>query len=409
MMGSIGLEPAMTKTPVYILFFLIFVMVSSGVGWGQGVITLPRTGQTKCYGPAGKEIACAGTGQDGELQAGIEWPDPRFTVDGDCVIDHLTGLMWAKNANLPGGARTWQGALDFVGSINAGAGLCGYQDWRLPNVNELESFLNSNRAATAPWLITQGFSDVKSYWYWSSTSYDDTNSGWIVDIVNGFVDFYNQRNTSFVWPVRSGQLNDPDPGLPANVWKTGQTISYAAGDDGDLDRGVAWPTQRFTDHGDGTVTDNLTGLMWAKNANLPHGYKTWQEALDYIKSVNNGAGLASYDDWRLPNRKELFSLINRSKEDPGNPALPAGYPFESVQSNSYWSSTSHVFKTNYAWVVKVWSGYMHFRSKSSKYCVWPVRSGQGSFDDYPDILTYLRRHLFQQLKIPFNDPEIQRQ
>jgi len=91
--------------------------------WGQGVITLPQTGQTKCYDAGGTEIPCAGTGQDGEWQMGVAWPEPRFTVSGDCVTDNLTGLMWAKNGNLPGGTRPWQGALDY-GEGNWGLQCC---------------------------------------------------------------------------------------------------------------------------------------------------------------------------------------------------------------------------------------------------------------------------------------------
>ena len=78
-------------------------------------INLPQTGQTKCYDSSGTEINCAGTGQDGEFQVGVDWPDPRFTVNGDCVTDNLTGLMWAKNGNLPNGFKSWQGALDYRG------------------------------------------------------------------------------------------------------------------------------------------------------------------------------------------------------------------------------------------------------------------------------------------------------
>ena len=61
------------------------------------------------------------------------------------------------------------------------------------------------------------------------------------------------------------------------VEKTGQTTSYATGDDGDLEKGLAWPNPRFTDNEDGTVTDNLTGLIWLKNANW-----TWQH---YVASL----------------------------------------------------------------------------------------------------------------------------
>ena len=103
------------------IFFLsiLVVLMIPGLLWGQAV-QLPQTGQTTCYDTVGDVIPCAGTGQDGEIQAGVAWPNPRFSVSGDCVTDNLTGLMWAKNANLPNGARTWQEALDYVASTNSG-------------------------------------------------------------------------------------------------------------------------------------------------------------------------------------------------------------------------------------------------------------------------------------------------
>ena len=144
-------------------------------------INLPQTGQTKCYDSSGIEINCAGTGQDGESQAGVEWPEPRFTVSGDCVTDNLTGLMWAKNGNLPDRKKTWQTALDYVASINNGAGLCGYSDWRLPNVNELESFTD---VGSATWQVnSQGFNNVQSDYYWSSTTMTPyPYNAWVVSI-----------------------------------------------------------------------------------------------------------------------------------------------------------------------------------------------------------------------------------
>jgi hypothetical protein len=69
-------------------------------------ISLPKTGQTTSYAP----------GDDGDLEKGVTWPDPRFIASSDCVTDNLTGLMWAKNANLPSGTKTWQQALDYVNS-----------------------------------------------------------------------------------------------------------------------------------------------------------------------------------------------------------------------------------------------------------------------------------------------------
>ncbi|MBF0342743.1 MAG: DUF1566 domain-containing protein [Nitrospirae bacterium] len=155
--------------------------------------------------------------------------------------------------------------------------------------------------------------------------------------------------------------------------KTGQTTTYATGDDGALQKGVAWPNPRFTDNSDGTVTDNLTGLVWTKDANLPGTYKTWQEALDYVASMNSGAGTYGYTDWRLPNRKELFSLVDRAMY---NPSLPSGHPFTNVQSIYYWSSTTYASNTSNAWVVRMDDGYVYANDKSLSPSVWPVRSGQ---------------------------------
>ncbi len=155
--------------------------------------------------------------------------------------------------------------------------------------------------------------------------------------------------------------------------KTGQTTTYATGDDGALQRGVAWPSPRFTDNGNQTVTDNLTGLMWTKDANLPGGSRTWQQALDYVVSMNTGAGTYGYTDWRLPNRKELFSLVDRAMY---NPSLPSGHPFTNVQSSTYWSSTSYASGTSSAWIVYMYVGGVYASGKGNGNYVWPVRSGQ---------------------------------
>jgi hypothetical protein len=164
---------------------------------------------------------------------------------------------------------------------------------------------------------------------------------------------------------------------PVNLAATGQTTSYQTGDDGDLQKGVAIPPPyqllRFTDNGDGTVTDHLTGLMWAKNANA-NGTKTWSGAIDYANNLSLGTSCGGpRTDWRLPNIKELESLTDYSNADP---ALPAGHPFTSVQSDYYWSSTTLGYNTEYAWNVNMFFGYLFYHNfKSNSYYVWPVRSG----------------------------------
>lgn len=184
--------------------------------------------------------------------------------------------------------------------------------------------------------------------------------------------------------------------LPARVPKTGQTTSLAAGDDGELQKGVAWPTPRFTDNSNGTVTDNLTGLIWLKNANCAAATRDWATALTDVASLNS-AGTMGNDpidgpincgdtsnnsshqtDWRLPNVREMQSLVDYGHSEP---ALPSDSPFTGVQtgtdSNFYWTSTTLARVTSIVWLVGLRDGFVGFDAKEfTYYYVWPVRGGQ---------------------------------
>lgn len=178
------------------------------------------------------------------------------------------------------------------------------------------------------------------------------------------------------------------------VEKTGQTTSYRTHDDGDLKKGVAWPTPRFTDNNNGTVTDNLTGLIWLKNANCAGAMENWNTAIDYAAALYDGCtscfgtggdcGLSdgsSAGDWRLPNRNEVLSLINIAYY---NPALPnaagtrgwtEGNPFTGVQSAKYWSSSTNMGRAGLAWGVDFGNGNVGRHGKSSEMYLWCVRDG----------------------------------
>ncbi len=164
--------------------------------------------------------------------------------------------------------------------------------------------------------------------------------------------------------------------FPAPVPKTGQSTSYETGDDGDLERGVAWPAPRFTDNLDGTVTDNLTGLIWLKIASC-FGQKLWATALSDANGLADPAcGLGDGSlagDWRLPNVQELQSLIDYGEV---SPALPVGHPFFGVVSSPYWSSTTYATAPTLAWSVNLNSGRVARIANSLNYVVWPVRGGQ---------------------------------
>ena len=189
---------------IIVLSFIALSVISLSTNAFPGTIQLPRTGQTKCYDTSGTEINCSGTGQDGDIQAGVAWPSPRFFDNGDGTItDNLTGLMWTQNANPAGNNMTWQSALDYVKTLNTG----GHTDWRLPNVNELKSLVNADEPETAVWLNRQGFTNVEGGKYWSSTTLAyGTILAWSVHWGFGYEDQYGfKSNTlSTAWPVRAG-------------------------------------------------------------------------------------------------------------------------------------------------------------------------------------------------------------
>ncbi len=184
----------------------------------------------------------------------------------------------------------------------------------------------------------------------------------------------NIRSGVTVFGVQGSYLPDVIyTNLTAAIPRTGQTASYRAGDDGNLQIGVASPTPRFSDHSNGTVTDHRTGLMWSKNANMPGGTRNWSDAIDYCATLNAGEGTYGYTDWRLPNRLEMESLLDFGRF---SPALPAGHPFSNVQTEYYWTSTTRADGTQYAWMVIVSYGHVNGGLKSDPYRVWPVRGGQ---------------------------------
>ncbi len=144
---------------------------------------------------------------------------------------------------------------------------------------------------------------------------------------------------------------------------------------------------RYKDNGNGTITDNLTGLMWVKNGNLMttrdptfdndgtanDGLVTWQHAVDYVALLNSG-NYASHTDWRLPAVNELESLINAEKMD--SAAWLNAQGFSGVLIGYYWSSTTYASVTTNASVVYMYNGYVSYYVKTNNVYVLAVRAEQ---------------------------------
>ena len=176
---------------IQMVFMLVAALVFLPAFALAATVDLPKTGQTTSYD----------TGDDGDLEEGVAWASPRFTDNTDgTVTDNLTGLMWTKNADLAG-QRTWANALAYVNALD----FAGYDDWRLANVNELESLINAEKAGSATWLNTQGFTNVQAAIYWSSTTYDNnTANAWIVHMEDGYVIATNPKTSTFyLWKGNS--------------------------------------------------------------------------------------------------------------------------------------------------------------------------------------------------------------
>jgi hypothetical protein len=227
-------------------------------------------------------------------------------------------------------------------------------------------------------------------------------------------DVYNRLNTGKMTTKSAFTEPDSAPGTSlgysfddlyemigerAPVPKTGQVKCWdvdgneincaGTGQDGEYRKGATWPFPRFENNGDGTATDKLTGLVWLTNANCivffsgdstGKNRRDWDEALMAANLLANGyCGLtdgSSAGDWRLPNVRELLSLIDYGHS---LPALPAGHPFTDIQTVNwkYWSSSTSV-DTGYAWVVDIHSGSVGGERKSytgSGY-VLAVRDGE---------------------------------
>ncbi|WP_440683845.1 DUF1566 domain-containing protein, partial [Cysteiniphilum halobium] len=172
----------------------------------------------------------APVGADGDIMAGEPWPITRFVEEGECIIDYLTGLMWPKNGvigfedfdnagpslqpdysnvitNL--NRLNWHDAIQAIKNMNiAAVKLCGYSDWRLPNVNELSSLINYGADISVgpnynlDWLMINGFENMTVNFYW-------TSADWLagqarpVGLKRGIIDPEPVEDDHYVLPVRS--------------------------------------------------------------------------------------------------------------------------------------------------------------------------------------------------------------
>ncbi len=304
----------------------------SGTGSGTGTLTdtysIVDTGQVKCYDNGG-EISPPSPGapfhgQDAQCQGN----QPSYTDNGDGTItDNVTGMMWVKARGVK---TTWDDAV----SGAAGFSLAGHNDWRLPTIKELYSLIDFTggfhitKADSVPFIETTYFDfeygneaagdrliDCQD---WSATEYVGTTM--------------NADETVFGVNFADGRIKGYPKFEPGSGGTVGHQmfVRYVRGNP---DYGI----NNFVDNGDGTITDRATGLMWQKTDD--GNTYCWQAALAYAE----GLSLAGHGDWRLPNAKELQSIVDytRSPSVTGTAAIDPIFGI-TVMESYFWAGTTHL-------------------------------------------------------------------
>ncbi|MCP4114820.1 MAG: DUF1566 domain-containing protein [Desulfobacteraceae bacterium] len=279
-------------------------------------------------------------GQDATYQGN----SPAYTDNGDgTVTDMNTGLMWQKN---PGQKKTWDEAQAEIASFE----LAGHQDWRLPTIKELYSLiLFSGIDPNVEETDTQGltpFIDTRFFDF----SYGDTLAG------ERIIDSQFMSATRYVSTTMNGDetvfgVNFADgriKGYPVIMHGTGKEfyVLYVRGN-------TEYGKNNFIDNRDGTITDLATGLMWMRHdsgrfnaGETGTGAMNWEESLAWAEDLE----YADYSDWRLPDAKELQTIVDytRSPATTRSPAIDPSFSVTAIMDEGgntnypyFWSGTTH--------------------------------------------------------------------
>lgn len=296
------------------------------------------TNQEECFNASGAVVSCSESGQDGAYSAN----QPSYTNNGDgTVLDHNTNLTWQQSPDSNG-----DGSIDASDKLSqndavsycANLTLGGQSDWRLPDIKTLYSLMDFSGQDPSGYDGT----DTSSLIPFIDDSifdfgYGDSSAG------ERIIDAQWATTSIYVYNVMNGQevmfgLNLADgriKGYPTS--NKNYYVQCVRGDE-------RYGQNSFVDNGDETISDTATHLMWQKSDN--GNSINWNSALSYCENLS----LADHSDWRLPNAKELQSIVDytRSPDTTSSAALDAKFNATPITNEEgvndygfYWSATTH--------------------------------------------------------------------
>ena len=328
---------------------------AAGSAQGDDILTYPivETGQTDCYDNSGKLWFCPKPGEAFYGQASqTQGRKFNYTDNGDGTItDNVTGLIWQKSPDQNGDGRldySDKRTLDQALAEADGFSLAGYDDWRLPTIKELYSLINfngmdslgpNNRGGDSP----QPFIDDNYFDF----AYGDENAGErMIDSQYASSTLYVSNKVTRGMKLMFG-VNFADGRIKGYGLKNRNGdekkffIMYVRGAEG-------YGRNAFSDNHDGTITDKATGLMWSQY-DSGRGMD-WEDALAWVQRMNTENYLG-HNDWRLPNAKELQSIVDygRSPDVTGSAAVDPLFRATSITDERgerdfpwYWAGDTHI-------------------------------------------------------------------
>jgi len=332
----------------FILFIIVCFLTCAMCGGSYPVVD---SGQTACY-DVSVEITPPSSGQafygQDAQYAGLS---PSYADNGNGTVTDLnTGLMWKQTPDLNNDGSvdiddklTWDQAVSYADTLNT-ANHLGYNDWRLPNIKELYSLIDFTGTEPTMCETKAQCPNLKPF---INTAFFEFGYG-DTDNDERLIDAQMASNTMYV----STTMHDDPTAFGVN-FADGRIKGYGL----EMPNGSAkyfyvyyvrgnssYGVNSFASNGDGTISDSATGLMW-QEGDSGTGYN-WQQALGYAE----GFELAGYDDWRLPNVKELQAIVDYSR----SPATHGTAAIDPVFSCS--TITDEDGSTNYAFY---WTGTTH--------------------------------------------------